>query len=64
MCAKFYCNNTFNFKVMIKKPISDEKLEILNFSSEIVFFDHNFKTNCPISIKLRTHNYEIIMIVF
>ena len=24
MCAKFYRNRTFNFKVMIKKPISDE----------------------------------------
>ena len=29
MCAKFYCNKTFNFKVMIKKPISDEKFRIL-----------------------------------
>ena len=28
MCAKFYCNKTFNFKVMIKKPISDEKFRI------------------------------------
>ena len=26
MCAKFYCNKIFNFKVMIKKPISDENL--------------------------------------
>ena len=25
MCAKFYRNRTFTFKVMIKKPISDEK---------------------------------------
>ena len=24
MCAKFYRNRTFNFKVMIKKPISDD----------------------------------------
>ena len=24
MCVKFYRNRTFNFKVMIKKPISDE----------------------------------------
>ena len=28
MCAKFYRNRTFNFKVMIKKPISDEKFWI------------------------------------
>ena len=28
MCAKFYRNRTFNFKVMIKKPISDEKIRI------------------------------------
>ena len=28
MCAKFYRNRTFNFKVMIKKQISDEKFWI------------------------------------
>ena len=28
MCAKFYRNRTFNFKVMIKKPISDEQFWI------------------------------------
>ena len=28
MCEKFNCNKTFNFKVMIKKPISDEKFRI------------------------------------
>ena len=28
MFAKFYRNRTFNFKVMIKKPISDEKFWI------------------------------------
>ena len=28
MCAKFYCNKTFNFKAMFKKPISDEKFRI------------------------------------
>ena len=28
MCAKFYRNRTFNFKVMIKKTISDEKIRI------------------------------------
>ena len=28
MCEKFNCNKTFNVKVMIKKPISDEKFRI------------------------------------
>ena len=28
MCAKFYRNRTFNFKVMIKKPISVENNKI------------------------------------
>ena len=28
MCVKFYRNRTFNFKVMIKKPISYEKFRI------------------------------------
>ena len=28
MCAKFYRNRTFSFKIMIKKPISDEKFRI------------------------------------
>ena len=53
MCAKFYRNRTFNFKVMIKKPISDEKFwislrmlsEILIFSSEIGFLIITLKLN-------------------
>ena len=28
MCAKCYCNKTFNFKVIIKNPISDKKFRI------------------------------------
>ena len=28
MCAQFYRNRTFSFKVMIKKTISDEKFRI------------------------------------
>ena len=54
MCAKFYRNKTFNFKVMMKKPISDEKIrislrhclsEIQNFSSEIGFLIITLKLN-------------------
>ena len=58
MCAKFYRNRTFNFKVMIKKPISDEKIRISLSEIQNWFFDHNFKIKCPIPIKFRTHNYE------
>ena len=47
MCAKFYRNRTFNFKVMIKKPISDEKIRISLRQS----LEKKVGTVCPIWLK-------------
>ena len=58
MCAKFYRSRTFNFKVIIKKPISEEKIGFRSDMSERNpkffiwnwFFDHNLKIKCSIPI--------------
>ena len=57
MCAKFYRNRTFNFKVMIKKPISVENNKL--FKKPIVennkisqtILEKKVGTVCPIWFK-------------